>query len=287
MRLIGALAGLQGEGMFKTALVIAAVYLAVVLAIYLLQARLLYIPQRKLDVTPEEAGMACEDVHLRAADGVALHAWHVRAPGEQAVLLFCHGNAGNISYRLGSIAQFATMGLSVLIFDYRGYGQSGGHPTEQGTYLDARAAWDYLVGTLGTPPARIVVFGRSLGAAVAAELARQVRPGALILESGFTSCADIGRELYPWLPVRWLLRYRYPTVEAVAHSTCPTLIVHSPDDDIVPWEHGRHLYRAAPEPKSFLQISGDHNTGFLTSGKAYTDGVRSFLEKNGILDSRT
>lgn len=271
---------------FKAAIIIAAIYLAVVLAVYLLQGRLLYVPQRKLDATPADAGMDYADVTLQAADGVTLHAWHVRAPQEQALVLFCHGNAGNISHRLDSIVQFAGMGLSVLIFDYRGYGQSQGHPTEQGTYLDAHAAWDYLTGTLGTPPERIVVFGRSLGAAVAAGLARQVRPGALILESGFTSCADIGQQHYPWLPVRWLLKYRYPTIETVAHITCPTLIVHSPDDDIVPFSHGRHLYRAAAEPKSFLQISGDHNTGFLTSGETYTDGVRLFLEEHGFLKSR-
>ena len=179
--------------MFKLLLAGLACYAVLALVVYLMQARMLYLPDvpgRSLDRTPADIGADYEDVWIRTADGVTLHGWYVAGHSDR-VLLFFHGNAGNISHRLESIRQFLQLGLSVLIIDYRGYGQSEGRTTEQGIYRDAEAAWNYLTGSRGTPQERIVLFGRSMGASAAAYLAARQRPLALVVESSFTSVPDI------------------------------------------------------------------------------------------------
>jgi fermentation-respiration switch protein FrsA (DUF1100 family) len=210
-------------------------------------------------------------------DGVSLHGWFIPSPDTESVVLFCHGNAGNISHRLDSIRIFHDLGLSVFIFDYRGYGLSEGRPSEEGTYRDAEAAWNHLVEGRGIPSDRIILFGRSLGAAVAAHLAQTARPSALILESAFASVPEIASHHYWYLPVRWLSRFKYATAAYVRAVHAPTLVIHSRDDEINPIEQGRDVFRQANEPKVFLEISGDHNSGFLLSGARYTEGLRQFL----------
>ena len=207
--------------------------------------------------------------------------------GAAPVVLFCHGNAGNISHRLESIALFHRLGLSVLIFDYRGYGDSEGKPDEQGTYRDARAAWRHLRELRGVAGDDIILFGRSLGAAVAAWLAARERPRAVILESAFTSAASLGAEHYPWLPVDLLLRHRYDTLARVSEIRAPLLVVHSRDDEIVPFHHGRALFDAAAEPKRLLEIRGGHNDGFLASGAVYRDALAAFLAAAGDARKRS
>jgi fermentation-respiration switch protein FrsA (DUF1100 family) len=193
------------------------------------------------------------------------------------VLLFFHGNAGNISHRRASLEIFHRLGLNVLILDYRGYGRSEGRPSEAGLYRDARAAWDYLLDDRGVAPADVVLFGRSLGGAVGAELASQVRPGALILESTFSSARDLVREIYPilsWLIVR---RFDFDTVARLRTVSSPVLVLHSRDDEIIPFELGRRVYEAAPKPKRFHELQGDHNGGFLLSQPGYGRGLAGFL----------
>lgn len=229
--------------------------------------------------------MPFEDVELLTDDGVRLHAWWVPAPLKESgaarrSVLFCHGNAGNISHRTESVGVFHKLGLNVLIFDYRGYGRSAGRPTERGTYLDAEAAWKHLVEVRGARPERTVLFGRSLGGAVAARTAEAHPPGALILESTFTSLPDMGAELYPWLPVRLLSRYRYRSSDLVPAMKCPVLVIHSPEDELVPYAHGRRLFETAPGPKTFLEIGGDHNNGWYESRKRYVAGLRAFLDEH-------
>lgn len=253
-------------------------YAGVAVLVYFQQDRMLYAPTSVIEHTPLEIGLEYAEVTLRTKDGVDITAWQVPAEDETAVLLFCHGNAGNISHRLDSLRIFNRLGLSVLIFDYRGYGKSGGRPSEEGTYRDAEAAWDYLTQRRGVPPEKIILFGRSLGGAVAAELALRKNPAALIVESSFASVVDMGRALYPWLPIRLMAKYRYATIEKVGGISCPKLIVHSPDDEIVPYEQGRALYEKAAPPKELLVISGGHNDGFLRSGDAYTEGLRAFID---------
>jgi len=265
--------------MLKLLLAGLACYAVLALVVYLMQARMLYLPDvpgRSLDRTPADIGADYRDVSIRTSDGVTLHGWYIHGSGDR-VLLFFHGNAGNISHRLESIRQFLQLGLSVLIIDYRGYGQSEGRTTEQGIYRDAEAAWDYLTGTLDTPADRIIVFGRSMGASAAASLAAKHRPLALIIESSFTSVPDIAGEYYPWLPVRWLSRLRHSAKEFVRKTDSPVLVIHSRDDEIVPFHHGQSIFEAADEPRTFVEIRGTHNDAFLRDEQAYLSGLRSFL----------
>jgi uncharacterized protein len=257
----------------------ALVYLLILAGAFLFQSRLIYFPERDLAATPRLKGLSYREVDFTAADGVKLHGWFIPAAPDRGVVLFCHGNAGNISHRLESIELFHQLGLSTFIFDYRGYGRSRGRPSEAGTYRDAEAAWMRLVNEDNIPPSRIIVFGRSLGGAVAAWLAQHQTPAALILESTFTSIPDIGAEAYPFLPVRLMSRFRYNTVDYVGRVSVPLLIVHSRDDEMIPVAHGRRLFDAAREPKEFLEIRGSHNDGFLASGALYRQGLEVFLGK--------
>lgn len=259
---------------------VVAVYVGLCVLVLAFQSRLVYFPFGGIDATPEAVGLAYEEVELEAEDGVRLAAWFVPAEHSRGVVLFCHGNAGNRSHRLDTLYIFRQLGFSTLIFDYRGYGGSGGRPSERGTCLDAEAAWRHLVEAKGIAPREIVVHGRSLGGAVAAWLAQRHTPAALVLESTFTSVPDMGARLYPFLPVRLLARIRYPTLERLPELRCPILVVHSREDDIVPFAHGRRLFEAAREPKDFLEIQGGHNEGFALSGSHYTDGLNAFLSRH-------
>ena len=261
-------------------LVILAIYLGYSAFLYAYQPRMVYFPIREISATPRHIGLAYESVTFEAKDGIKLSGWFIPADVSRGTVLFFHGNAGNISHRLDSIAIFHKLGLSVFIFDYRGYGESQGQPSEEGMYLDAEAAWDYLVEDKALDPGQIILFGRSLGGAVAAWLAERRSPRACILESVFTSAPDMAAELLPLFPARFLCRYNYDTKAAVSNRNCPLLIVHSSQDDIIPFSHGQKLFEAAREPKSFLEIDGDHNSGFLTSGGLYSNGIAAFLAKH-------
>jgi fermentation-respiration switch protein FrsA (DUF1100 family) len=253
-------------------------YVVVCLLAFVLQRRLVYFPDAVLAATPESIGLEWESVLLETDDGVRVHGWYVPAEAGRPVLLFCHGNAGNISHRLESIRLFHDLGLSVFIFDYRGYGRSEGTPSEGGTYRDAHAAWRYLREEKGYPPNRIILFGRSLGSAVAIELASHEAPGGLIAEGSFPSAVDIGTRAYWWLPVRLLARIRYDSRAKISRIACPKLFIHSAQDEIVPIGLGRKLYDLAAEPKSFLEIQGTHNEIFIHAGSPYASGIGDFLE---------
>jgi fermentation-respiration switch protein FrsA (DUF1100 family) len=266
---------------------LALIYVALGAMLYLFQGSMVFLanlPGRALDAKPSDIGLAYEDVQIDTADGERLHGWFVPAAEVRGTLLFFHGNAGNISHRLESIMIFNRLGLDVLIVDYRGYGQSTGKPSEPGTYRDAEAAWDYLVRTRGVEPGRIVIFGRSLGGAVGAWLAAQLpddgQPAAVIIESSFTSGADMARRLYPVYPARLLTRLKYPVADYVRHIGCAVLVVHSRDDEIVPFAMGQALYEAAREPKAFIELRGDHNAGFWISREEYAAGLAAFLREH-------
>jgi uncharacterized protein len=266
-------------------LVIVLVYVALVAFLWVRQESMVYlpgIPGRQLAASPGAIGLGYEDLRIATADGEELHAWFIPAREERGVLLFFHGNAGNISHRLESLRIFNELALSVLILDYRGYGQSSGSPTEEGTYEDARAAWRYLVEERGVPGERIVLFGRSLGGAVATWLAAEHRPRGLIVESAFRSVPDVAAELYWFLPVRALARIQYPVEELIARVEAPVLVVHSRDDEIIPFHHGEALYQAAVPPKQMLVLSGGHNVGFIAAGQAYVQGLDAFLDSLGL-----
>jgi fermentation-respiration switch protein FrsA (DUF1100 family) len=237
----------------------------------------LYSPSRDLPADPGALGLAFEDLDITAADGTKVHAWFVPLEPESPVVIFCHGNAGNISHRLAKLMTLRCAGASVLFFDYRGYGRSSGRPDEQGTYLDAEAAYRWLADKKKAPADRIVIHGESLGGAVAMELTLRRRVAGLILESTFTSVVEMCRHVFPFLPADLVVRFRYDTLSKIPKLSCPVLIMHSPDDDIVPFAMGRRLFETAPVPKTFFEMRGSHNEGFLDTGPAYQDAIAGFL----------
>lgn len=257
------------------------VYLVLALMFYLFQGRMVFLsdfPNRALGASPSDIGLNYEDVSLTTSDNERLHGWYIPAVDSKGTLLFFHGNAGNISHRLESVKIFHELGLDTMIIDYRGYGQSTGKTTEQGTYLDAQAAWDYLINSRGIPADQIIVFGRSLGGAVGAWLGVQNTPAAVIIESSFSSGADMARRLYPFLPVRLITRLRYPVAEYASRLNCPVLVVHSRHDEIVPFIMGQAIYAAVKQQKKFLELRGDHNNGFLISQEDYIAGLKDFTQ---------
>jgi len=268
---------------WKFLLLAACLYAGITALVYFRQSSLIYYPNiagRNLDASPQQIGLAFEDVELLTADKVSLHGWFIPSDNPRGTLLFFHGNAGNISHRLDSIAIFNRMNLDVFIFDYRGYGQSQGRISETGTYLDAEAAWFYLVETRAIDADKIIVFGRSLGASIAAWLASRHRPASLILESSFSSVPAMAQRLYPFLPVKWLASFSYDTRQYVSRIDCPLLVAHSKHDEIIPYAEGRLVFDAAPADKQFLDMRGGHNDGFIATGQAYSAGLSRFIESS-------
>ena len=245
--------------------------------LYIWQDRLVYVPNRQIEATPADIGLDFKEVSFAASDGVRVAGWYLPLPDPRGTVLFCHGNAGNISHLLEVAQDAQALGLEVLLFDYRGYGRSEGEPTEQGTYQDAEAAWNYLVEEEGVDPERIIVVGRSLGGPIAAWLARAKSPAALFLEATFSTLPDLARELYPLFPIGLLARYQYPTLEYLIEIHCPVLVSHSRDDRLISISHGKRLYAAARGPKAFIELRGDHVAAFREQAEVYGAGVESFL----------
>jgi fermentation-respiration switch protein FrsA (DUF1100 family) len=254
-------------------------YLVILGFVYIWQKNLIYYPSRDIYRNPGDINLEFDDLRLETKDGKHISAWYIPAEKSRGVLLFCHGNAGNIADRLESILIFHELRLDVLLFDYRGYGTSEGSPNEKGTYLDAEAAWEYLVNEKNIPPEKIVLFGESLGSAIAAHVALKHKVGGLIVESGFTSIPDMGRLSFPYLPVSLLSRFRYSTIDIIDKIKAPKLFIHSSQDEIVPYEYGVTLYEKAREPKEFIQIKGSHNEGFFVSEKIFREGIGKFINK--------
>jgi fermentation-respiration switch protein FrsA (DUF1100 family) len=248
------------------------------------QRRLIYFPTRG-PVPPAASVLhGAQDVVLETADGLRLGAWYLPAPGGGPAVLVCNGNGGDRAGRAPLAAALHRAGLSVLLFDYRGYGENRGNPTEEGLALDAAAARDWLAGRAEVDDQRLVYFGESLGAAVAIRLAIKHPPAALVLRSPFTSLADAGRVHYPWLPIGRLLLDRYPSLGRIADLTAPLLVIAGDRDSIVPTSLSRRLFDAAPEPKRFVLIPGaDHNDPQLFDGAQMIGEVVAFLRENSVL----
>ncbi len=259
-----------------------AVYLGLALYLFVFQARHIYfpdLPSRQVYVTPSDVGLDYETVRLVTEDGETLAGWYIPAPDARATLLYLHGNGGNIGHRLDPIAVFHRLGLNILIIDYRGYGDSSGKPDETGTYSDALAAWDYLTRQKDTGPERIILFGESLGGSIAAWLAARHTPAATILYASFTSVPEMAQVLYPIFPARWLARYRYDTRASLGEVTCPLLILHSPEDEIVPFSHGRDLFEIANPPKRLVELRGGHNDALLLSRELFAREVDGLVQQ--------
>ena len=243
---------------------------------------MVYFPERHLYTTPAEVGLEYSDVYLTAADGVRIHAWYVHGKSN-TTLLWLHGNAGNISHRVDNMAELSRLtGLGVLIVDYRGYGLSDGSPSEGGLYLDAEAALDYLASEVGLDPKQeIVLFGRSLGVGVAAEMATRHAVRCVILESGFTSTIDMARAtrsawlVYALMP---LISARFDTLSKIGNITSPVMIIHGDRDDIVPFYMAEQLFQAAREPKRLHAVKGAmHNDVYERGGAAYFNALSEFI----------
>jgi fermentation-respiration switch protein FrsA (DUF1100 family) len=240
-----------------------------------------YHPSREVDYPPEEVGHPWEDVWLSTAEGIRLHGWFFKAAETSArrrlAVLFCHGNGGNISSRPGYYRELMRTGVNLLTFDYRGYGRSEGRVSEDGTYTDAMTALAWLQ-SRGFPPSHVVAWGESLGGGIASEVARRAPVAGLALQSSFTSIPDLGAELFPWLPVRWIGRIRYDTINRLPRLSCPVLVMHSRADEIIPFHHGERNFAAAREPKLFCEIGGTH-VGALEADRAkFSDACQRFME---------
>ena len=248
------------------------------------ESRMIYFPERSILLTPSQQGMKYEDVWLTTADGVRLNGWFMPSshPSGMTVLML-HGNAGNISHRFEKYAIFHQLGLDVFALDYRGYGNSEGEPTEAGLYLDARAAYRYLVENRGINPHKLLVYGESLGTAVAVDLLSQaahadevLAAAGLVLEAGFTSAPDVGQEFYPYLPMHWLMRSQYNSLSKIARINTPLLIFHSRSDEFFPIHHAQKLLAAATTPKELIELRGGHNDAFIQSEEIYRNALRRF-----------
>ena len=244
-----------------------------------LEKRYVFFPTSDIEQTPEQGGLEYEDVFLTTDDGLRLHGWYI--PGESDVTwLWFHGNGGNISHRVEEVRLFnRRLGVNQFIFDYRGYGRSAGQPTEQGTYRDSRAALEYVQSRPDVVPEKIVYFGRSLGAAVAVELAADRPPLGLVLVSPFASIGDMARVIYPpFLPFHLLVRNRYDSLAHIQRIHRPVLILHGDQDKTVPLSQGQKLFEAANQPKQWKVLPGAaHNDTYYAGGAAYWDTLAEFL----------
>lgn len=240
-----------------------------------LEKKLTFQPRKELIGTPAKIGLKFEEVSLQAADRVELHAWWVPHDKARGTLVLSHGNGGNISHRLDKLRIFHDIGLDVLLYDYRGYGKSGGDPSEAGLYADVQAAYDFLVKEKKIPPRQIISYGESLGGPVAVRLAGKNEVGALILDSSFTNLKDMAQTHFPLLAE--FVQSQFDALAGVASVKAPVLVLHSAQDDIVPYSHGKRLFAAAKEPKQFVELRGDHNGGYLISKAAYVKGLDTFL----------
>jgi uncharacterized protein len=242
------------------------------------EPRMIYHPSRQMEQTPELVGLKYEDVTLTSSDSLHINGWWVPGRDAKLTVLFFHGNAGNISHRLEKLAIFKDLGVNTFIIDYRGYGRSEGTPDEEGTCRDARAAYDYLIQQRKFTPRSIIVYGESLGSAIAADLASKVEVGGLVLEEAFTSISDVGQRMFPFFPVRWLVQNKYDTLSKLPRIKVPLLILHSREDEIFDMRHPQLLLAAANAPKQLVELHGNHNDAFLVSEPVYRDALQKFIE---------
>jgi uncharacterized protein len=269
---------------------------------------LVYFPSRSV---PDPAGMGLADVEVArftADDGVALCGWFApaTAPGRSLAVLVCHGNGGNVADRAHLLQDLPALGLSVLVLDWRGYGNSDDvQPTEEGLYRDGRAALAWLAERTGLPPSRIVLYGESLGSGIAVQLALEAAeaadtadtadtngasgptdaarapaaPYALVLQAPFTSLPDAASFHYPWLPVSWLLRDRYDSASKIGRVRVPLLVIHGSRDGTVPVEQGRALAAAAGGTHRFIELPGRGHNDLWRDRAARRAELAAFLDE--------
>ncbi len=256
------------------------VYLGLCVGIFVFQDKLIFFPSPTLQSTPETVSLAYEDVYLNSTDGNKIHGWYVPHENAKGHILFFHGNAGNVSHRIETLRIFHEIGLATLIIDYQGYGLSEGKPSEQNSYDDALAAWNYFIEERKIKPDTIIIHGRSLGGGVASWLASEKDHALLILESTFRSTVEMGKEIYPFLPISLISTTRFEIEKRIGNIQSPLMIIHSQQDNTVPFHHAEHLFRLAKQPKEFVEISGEHNGGFLLNETMYKQSLEDFISEH-------
>jgi len=242
--------------------------------------KLIFYPSAEIIHTPGQVGLEFQDLFFTTADGVRLHSWFIPHRDARITLVWFHGNAGNISHRVENIKLLHDkVKVNIFIFDYRGYGRSEGSVSEAGTYQDGAAALQFVRKQLGVEAQNLIIFGRSLGAAVAAEMASRFDSRGLILESPFVSIREMAKSVFPLLPIGPLLQTRYDNLEKIVKIKVPLLVLHGDRDEVIPYEHGKRVFAAAPGPKDFYTINGaGHNDTYIVGGDAYFQRLRSFIE---------
>lgn len=246
---------------------------------YVFQSRFVYRPDKNVRSTPSSVGLSFQQFETHSRNGNRIHGWFVPVDSARITVLYCHGNAGNISDRLETLQLFHELGINVAIFDYRGYGNSEGKPSEEGTYEDASVVRQYLIDEWDVKEKNMIIMGRSLGGPIAARLAALHNPAAVILESTFTSAVDLGSDMYSWLPVEKFLKFEYETQRYLRQVKAPIFMAHSTEDDVVPFKHGQKLFKIANQPKVFVELTGSHAAGFKETGKKYRESLQQFLEE--------
>ena len=262
----------------STIRIIAIAYSTLMIGFYFFQSRLVFVPTKGLQTTPKEIGLDFE-THIIGKDQV--YSWFIPVKNKDAMtVLICHGNAGNISNRLSTIDFYhRQLGINVMIFDYSGYGKTPGKVGEEKTYENSQAVFDFMVDTLKISPDKIVVDGRSLGGAVAIDLATKRQFKGLIVQSTFTSIYQMAKSMFPILPAKWIQHIYYDSISKVGQIKCPILHLHSPDDQIIPYAMSGILFEKMPNPKRFVKIQGGHNSGWMDSMAIYDPALRSFIKE--------
>lgn len=264
--------------MLRTIFFIILFLILFIVYMHYLEQRSIFFPMKQIEITPRAVDLNYQEISFKNKDGLWLNSWFIPLPETKKTILFFHGNAGNISHRLEKITFWHNLGFNVFIFDYRGYGKSEGKPNEEGFYQDARAAYDYLLNQKKLSEKEIVLFGESLGAGVAIDLATKVNPSAIIVESTFSSVVDMAKLIYPFLP-SFIIKSRFDSFSKVKEIKIPKLFIHSLNDEIVPFKLGQKLFISASQPKDFLEIRGRHNSAFTESEGIIENKIKDFLGK--------
>jgi len=267
------------KSVFNITLIIFVFYLIIMIYFYLNQVNLIYFPDKKISFYPDQINLNYKDIYMITKDNIKINSWYIPGEKDSNLVIFCHGNAGNISGRVETIRLIHELNLSLLIFDYRGFGKSEGNISEKGLYLDIEAVYQYATKNLNIDKKKVIIWGRSLGAAVAIDFASKHNINKLIIESAFTSISDMGQRIYPFLPLKFICTHKFLSINKIDKIKASKLFIHSKEDDLVPFSFGKILYKKAILQKSFLEIHGNHANGFFESKEDYIKGIKYFLKQ--------
>ncbi|MBU0503681.1 MAG: alpha/beta hydrolase [Candidatus Omnitrophota bacterium] len=243
-----------------------------------IESRGIFYPEKRIESYPSAFNISFEDVYVKTEDRLKINGWFIPQSNAKYTLLFFHGNAGNIGHRLEKLLMLRNTGVNIFIIDYRGFGKSEGKVSEKGLYLDAKAAYNYLVDSRRILPEQIILYGESLGTAVVIDLAANAKVKAIIVEGAFSSGKDMASRIYPFLP-GFIFSNSYDSLGKIKKMQVAKLFIHSRNDEIVPFALANKLYNASPEPKELVEINGGHNTAFLDSQEKYISSIGLFIER--------